>query len=263
MAELWFVGAGLGDEQDLSVRAREVLKGAGAVFAEEYTSRLAAGALDRLAAEIGRPIVRLDRAGLEGEAPIRAALASHARVVLLTAGDPFVATTHVALRVAAERWGHRWRYLPNATVLTAAPSFLGLMHYRFGRTVSLPFPEPGFAPRSPLESIRANRAERLHSLVLLDLRPAEGRFLSAHDGLRILTERDDGVPRVLPEELRIAVVARLGSGEEAAWYGTRAELGRVEFGPPLHAIVVPAPELHFQEAEAIDRFRVGAPAPPT
>jgi diphthamide biosynthesis methyltransferase len=35
---------------------------------------------------------------------------------------------------------------------------------------------------------------------------------------------------------------------------------RMDFGPPLHALVIPAPELHFAENEALSRYR--RPKPP-
>ncbi len=171
------------------------------------------------------------------------------------AGDPFVATTHVALRLQAEAEGHAWRYLPNASVLTAAPGLLGLQSYRFGRTVSLPFPEPGFAPTSPIEGIRGNLERRLHTLVLLDLRPAEGRFLTATEGLRLLAERDPRSTATGPES-PVGVVARLGTDSARAWYGPRRRLLEEEFGPPLHALVVPSEPLHFEEEAAVRRWRL-------
>jgi diphthine synthase len=99
----------------------------------------------------------------------------------------------------------------------------------------------------------------LHSLVLLDLRPDEGRFLTASEGLRILRERDpDGT--VLGDASPVAVVARVGRDDPAAWFGPWSHLSGRDFGPPLHAIVVPA-DLHFEEAAALDRVRVDrAPA---
>lgn len=259
MAELWFIGLGLWDERDLSRRALAELRGCAEVFAEEYTSRLRAGSLERLGEEIGRPIVRLDRAALESEAPIREALGRGGPVALLVVGDPFVATTHVALRRAMEREGHHWRYRPNASVLSAVPGWLGLMPYRFGRTVSVPFPAPGYAPRSFLDQIGMNRSIGLHTLVLLDLEPAPGRALTAHEALAILTERDRTEPPVLPAELPIAVAARIGAPDARAWYAPRTELARVEFGPPPHALVVPAPELHEEESAAIERYRPNGP----
>jgi diphthine synthase len=253
VSELWFVGLGLDDERGLSRRALEVLR-ASEVFAEEYTAAAPPWTLDRLAAELGRPVVRLDRARLEAETPVLEALARSERVALLVVGDPFAATTHVALRLAAERAGHRWKYLPNASVLTAAAGFLGFMPYRFGRIVSLPLPAPSFAPSSPLERIAENRSRSLHTLLLLDLRPDEGRYLTAGEALGLLRERD---PRgdVLAEEDPIAVAARVGRDDAAGFFGPFRSLRAAEFGPPMHAIVVPSAELHFEERAALERFR--------
>jgi diphthine synthase len=253
MAELWFVGLGLDDERGLSRRALELLASS-EVFAEQYTSVAPPGTLERLEKEIGRPIRRLDRTLLESETPVLEALSHSVRVALLVAGDPFAATTHVALRLAAERAGHDWRYLPNASVLTAAAGFLGLMHYRFGRTVSLPLPAPGFEPTSPLEQIAENRTRNLHTLLLLDLRPEEPRYLTASEALVLLRERDPN-GTVLREDDRVAVAARVGRDDAAGFFGTVARLRSIEFGPPMHSLVVPAPRLHFEEEAALERFR--------
>ncbi len=258
MGELCFIGVGLLDERDLSLRALDLLRACSAVFAEEYTSVLAPGSLDRLAGLIGRPIERLDRAELEGETRVLDALTRSPRVALLVPGDPFAATTHASLRESALALGHSFRYVPNASIATAAAGFLGLMSYRFGRIASLPFPEPGFAPTSPLDAIRSNRGVGLHTLLLLDLRPKEGRFLSASEALRLLGARDLA-GAVVPPDLEVAVVARLGSESARAWFGPRKLLEQGDFGPPLHAIVVPAPELHFGEHAALDRIRVAEP----
>ena len=260
MGELWFVGAGLGDEQDLSRRALELLRSASRVFAEEYTSVLATGALDRLAAELGRPVERLARSELEGERRLLEALAAGSPVVLLVGGDPFVATTHVQLRLAVERAGHLWHYIPGPSVVTAAISLLGLMHYRFGKVVSLPFAEPGFDPTSPFEAIGRNRRSGAHTLLLLDLRPAEGRFLPASEALgRFGGER--AASAGVDDTTEFGVVARVGRPDARAWWGTRAVLAAQEFGEPPHAIVVPAGELHFEEAAAVARWRPSADTP--
>ncbi|HXY46875.1 MAG TPA: diphthine synthase [Thermoplasmata archaeon] len=255
MGELWFVGLGLGDERGLSRFARDVLGTCAVVYAEEYTSVAPSGTFERLEREVGRPIERLSRPLLESEAPILDALGHEDRVALIVVGDPFTATTHVALRIAAERAGHRWRYIPNASILTAAAGFLGLSAYRFGRTVSLPFPVPGFEPRSPLEHLAANRAGGLHTLILLDLVPEEGRFLRAPEGLAILRTRDpEGA--ILPEAAEIGVAARVGRDDAQGWFGPFARLRSIDFGPPMHVLVVPATDLHFEESAALERYRV-------
>ncbi|MGP8071930.1 MAG: diphthine synthase [Thermoplasmata archaeon] len=254
MGELWFVGLGLSDERGLSEEAVTALRGADRIFAEEYTAVAPAGTLDRISARVGHPVELLDRAALESERPVLDALAQHGRVALLVVGDPFAATTHVALRLAAERAGHTWRYLPNASILTAAAGFLGLMQYRFGRTVSVPLPDPGFTPRSMVDQISGNLERGLHTLVLLDLRPGEGRYLTAGEALHILAERDPD-HAVLRPETPVAVVARVGTESAAAWFGPWTRVVDQDFGPPLHAIVIPA-ELHFEESAALERFRV-------
>jgi diphthine synthase len=125
--------------------------------------------------------------------------------------------------------------------------------------VSLPFPEPGFAPTSPFEQIARNRSADAHTLVLLDLRPGEGRFLTADLALGLFEERDP-LSAYLPRDTSLAVVARVGSETAQGWYGTRAALATAEFGPPMHALVVPAPELHFEEQAALERVRWPRPA---
>ena len=255
MGELAFVGLGLGDERGISERARDALAGCDRVFAEEYTAVAPAGTLERLSAAIGRPIERLSRAEVEAETPVLAALSSVPRVALLVVGDPFAATTHVALRLAAERAGHDWRYYPNASILTAAAGFLGLMGYRFGRTVSLPLPSPGFAPTSPLEQVAGNRDRGLHTLLLLDLDPAGGRFLTADAALSLLRDRDP-TERWVHGADRAAVAARVGRDDAAGFFGTVDRLRSIDFGAPLHALVLLAPDLHFEEEAALARFRV-------
>jgi diphthine synthase len=262
MATLYFIGLGLGDERDITGRAWTLLRGCDRVFAEEYTATLAPGSLERLGTSVGRTITRLSRAEVESERPLIEALEGASKVAFLVVGDPFAATTHVQLRIAAERAGHSWKYIPNASILTAAAGFLGLMHYRFGRTVSVPLPAPGFAPTSPLDRLAENLSEGLHTLLLLDLRPEAGEHLTAAAALTLLRERDASrSPRLLGDERRLAVVARLGTDEANGWYGPLSALQGVDFGPPMHSLVVPAEPLHFEEEAALRRFSLDPGAP--
>jgi diphthine synthase len=257
VGEILFVGVGLHDERDLSLRAVDELKSVDAVFAEQYTSRLSPGSLKRLEELIGKTVIELSREELEGEKPILEALSRNERVALLVAGEPFAATTHIALRLSVENNGHKWRILHNSSILTAAASLVGLSHYKFGRTVSLPHPKTiGYRPSSPYDALMANWKGGLHSLVLLDLDPVHNRYLTAELALRHLgtleTEFKGGVAG--PDSL-FCVVSRAGSPDAAAWFGTRLELEELDFGPPLHSIIVPGPSLHFLEKEALEKWR--------
>jgi diphthine synthase len=254
MGTLWFVGLGLDDERGLSARALELLRSS-EVFAEEYTAVASSGTLERLARVLGRPVRRLGREEVEAEGPLLEALGRSANVSLVVVGDPFAATTHVALRLAARRAGHRWGYLPGASILVAAAGYLGLIAYRFGRTVSLPLPAPGFEPHSPLEQIGSNRERDLHTLVLLDLAPEQGRFLRAEEAIGILRTRDPD-ERLLREDDPLAVAARVGRDDAAGFFGPMRRMRAANFGPPLHALIVPAPRLHFEEEAALEEFEL-------
>lgn len=265
MGELLFVGLGLHDEKDLSLRAWEELANCDRILAEQYTSRWAPGALDRLSSRLGKPVAELSRQELEAERVVLDELGKGARVALLVVGEPFAATTHVSLRLSAEAKGHTWRVVHNASILTAAASLAGLSHYKFGRTVSLPRTTATYRPTSPYDGLRANWEAGFHSLLLLDLDPEVGVYLSADQALRDLgaleAERKEGV---LPPERQVVVVARAGSPQAWVWVGPRAELERRRFGPPLHCIIVPGPKLHFVEEEALQgwRARDGRAGPP-
>ena len=246
------VGLGLHDELDVSLRAVEELRGCAPLFVEQYTSRWAPGALDRLRALVGHAPEELDREAVEGERRVLEALARSSKVAFLVVGEPFAATTHIALRLAAERAGHGWRVLHNASILTAAASLVGLSHYTFGRTVSLPRPRPGFRPTSPYEGLLANWRGGLQTLVILDLDTATGTYITGQDALRALgeieAERQGGA---IPPERRVVIVERAGAPDARVTVGRRERLEQLRLGPPLHCVIVPGPKLHFVEEEAL------------
>ena len=263
MGELCFVGLGLRDERDLSLRALETLRGCQRVFLEEYTSRSAPGTVQRLEALLGRSVEPLERAAVESETPILSALAEQERVALVVVGEPFAATTHVSLRLAAEDRGHRWKVLHNASILTAGPSLVGLSLYKFGRTCSLPAPRENYRPRSPYETLVANTRAGSHSLVLLDLDPASARYLTAPEALGLLASLEaQWQEGVLPPGRRVVAVARVGSDDPAVAVGPWENVCRTDLGPPLHALILPGEPLHFIEEDALSRWaRASPPAP--
>jgi diphthine synthase len=174
-------------------------------------------------------------------------------------GDPFSATTHVELRIRAKKEGIPVSIVHGASALTAVPGLLGLQHYKFGRTTTLPFPDRGYYPESPYEMIAENLSRGLHTLVLLDIQADRGRLMTANEGLGVLAElerRKKG--GILGPEALVCVVARAGSQRPVVRAGRLAGLAKEDFGPPHHSIVVPG-KLHFMESEALVEL-AGAPA---
>jgi diphthine synthase len=255
---LKFIGLGLHDEKDMSLRAVDEARSCDVVFAEFYTAVPAGATTGKLETVIGRSITVLGREEVEkGDRILEAARCSDA--CLLVVGDPFSATTHVELRIRARKQGIPVSIVHGASALTAVPGLLGLQHYKFGRTTTLPFPDKGYFPESPYDMIRENSARGLHTLVLLDIQADRGRLMTASDGFEVLSElerrRKGGI---LGPEALVCAVARAGSPSPVIRAGRLAALANEDFGPPHHSIVVPG-KLHFMEAEALVEL-AGAPA---
>ncbi len=257
MGELLFVGLGLGSHRDMSVRALEELRAADQVYAEFYTSRLIDSGLEDIEAAIGKKVILLDRKGVEeSEAIVEAARTK--KVAFIAAGDTMSATTHVELRMRAEEAGVRTSIIHGVSVFTACASVLGLQPYKFGRTVTLPLPEGDYFPTSPYDKILENRERGLHTLILLDIKEAEGRYMTAAQGAEWLLEAEKRVGKgMITEKTLLCAAARLGSRSEKARAAWAPEMARVDMGPPLHTLVLPG-ALHFLEAEALVHF-AGAP----
>lgn len=246
---LTFVGLGLWDEKDVSVRGMEAIRAADEVYAEWYTALLGGASPESLVAFYGQSIHFLDRDPLEkGDALLEAARAKD--VVLMAVGDSMTATTHVDLRVRAEQMGIPTRVVHGASIATAAAGLLGLMSYKFGRATTIVFPDGSYFPTSPYDVLRDNRERGLHTLTLLDLRAAEKRYMSASEGaallLRMERERGEGV---FTEETEVFALARAGSPTPGVWRASLRDMAAADLGPPLHTIVVPG-KLHFVEEEA-------------
>jgi diphthine synthase len=241
----------------MSLRALEEARACPALFAEFYTAVPTGTTKETLERTIGKRITVLDRAEVENGAIILEA-ARKAGAGLLVAGDPFSATTHVELRIRASREGIPVSVVHGASALTAVPGLLGLQHYKFGRTTTLPFPEKGYSPGSPYDMIRENFTRGLHTLVLLDIQADRGRLMTAGEGLLILSGLEDRMGAgLLTKDALVCVVARAGSPEPAVRAGRLGALATEDFGPPHHTIVVPG-KLHFMEAEALVAL-AGAP----
>lgn len=250
MGSLTFVGLGLHDARDISLKGLEAVEGADVVFLEAYTSQLAGAELRDLEALYGKPITRLTRQEAEeGARVLEAARTQH--VVFLAVGDTMAATTHVELRVRAAKEGIRTRVLHGASIVTAVPGLLGLQSYKFGRATTLAFPHGEHVAESPYDVIVRNLQQGMHTLVLLDLDAERNRHMTANEGLQLLLgigqRRGDNVLRA---ETLACVVARAGSEAPVLRADSMGRLVKEDFGPPLHTLVVPG-ELHFLEEEAL------------
>ncbi len=246
---LTFIGLGLFDERDVSVKGLGAARSADRVYLESHTSRLMGAGLPALEQFYGRPIVPVSRDEIEGHP---GDILTHARdhdVVLLCGGDPLVSTTHADLRLRAKAAGVKTRIIHGASIQSAVSGLTGLQNYRFGKPASLPFPSGSWFPTTPLETVLANLALHLHTLVYLDLQGE--RLMTVREGIALLGEMAARISRPAPGFF--VGIARAGSDDALVVAGSAEWLDEVELGPPLHVLVVPA-ELHPVEQEYLEAF---------
>jgi len=259
LGELVFVGLGLFDEKDISLRGVEEMKRANAVFAEFYTSVMPGLSVQKLEEIAGKEIKIVSRRTLEEEdgKPILQE-ANKGKAALLVPGDPLIATTHVDLRIRAEKQGIRTRIIHGASVVSAVVGLSGLQNYKYGRSVTVPFPEKGFVSETPYKVILENRVMGLHTLCYLDIKAEEQRYMTNREGLQSLLDTEKRKKaHVITLSTLVLGVARAGSDKPTVKAGYVGDVINHDFGDPPHTLVFPA-KLHFMEAEALITL-AGAP----
>jgi len=259
---LYFVGLGLFDEKDISLKGLEALKSVDVVYAEFFTFCLFGASFEAIEELIGKEIKVLNRQEVEEENIFLKEAGEGKDVALVTGGDPLIATTHADFLVEAKKNGIEYEVIHGSSIISSAPGISGLQAYKFGKVTTIPFPDENFFPHSPYMTIAKNLASDSHTLVLLDIQADKDRYMTVNEGLEYLMKvKDDLLKRgkdseVTIDEDSLAInegslaigIARVGSKDVLVRCGKIKELLDFDFGGPLHCIAIPS-KLHIVEAE--------------
>ena len=258
MNELVFVGLGLNDEKGISIKGLEETKIADYVFMELYTSLMPDFNLQRFKTLCSKKIQVVTRRELEEESgTIILEAARKGKAVFLVPGDPFIATTHVTLRIDAEKHGIKTRIIHGASIISAIISLSGLHNYKFGKTVTVPFPE-NFS-ETPYNVIAQNKKSGLHTLCLLDLKANEKQFLKINQAIAMLLEVEQKNKKgVITPDTAAVGIARAGSDDPTLKADFVKNLVNYDFGEPPYSLIFPG-DLHFMEIESLIAL-AGAPS---
>lgn len=256
---LTFIGLGLYDEKDITVKGLEAVKNADAVYVEFYTSNLIGTSLEKIEKFYGKKLIVLSREEVELE-PVWLSRSIKENVVFLSGGDAMVATTHIDLRLRAKDMGVKTMIIHAPSISSAVSGLSGLSNYRFGKSTTIPFPytrnDKMIISEAPYDTIKMNKKNDLHTIVFLDIDREKG-FMDIKKAASLLLEmegrRGEGV---LVNALGVGI-ARAGSSSPAVHSDYIERLKDHDFGGPLHILLIPA-SLHFMEAEALVKF-CGAP----
>ncbi|KAG8345207.1 putative Tetrapyrrole (Corrin Porphyrin) Methylase [Trypanosoma vivax] len=264
------VGLGLGDARDITLKGLEAVKEADIVYLESYTSFLINDSVEGLEREYGKDVTVADREMTESGEVLNEAHTKN--VVMLVVGDVFGATTHSDLVLRCHQQNIKYRIIHNASIINVVGG-CGLQLYRFGQVLSLCFWTDTWRPDSWYEKLKVNREAGLHTLLLLDIKVKEisdenlargvkkyepPRYMRIAEAIDQLLEvermKKGGV--VAEDGGSLAVgVARMGSVTQQIVAGRMRELREIDFGEPLHSLVVVG-ELHPLEEEHLSLFYV-------
>jgi len=251
---LSLIGLGLNDEKDLTLRGIEEAKSADKVYLDLYTG-IWNGNLKNLEKIIGKKIEHVNRAELEDNSKKIIDEAKNKKVAILVQGDPLVATTHTSLILEARKNKIKTKIIHNASIVSAIAE-TGLHIYKFGPTVTIPFPEKtkGQLPESVYEIIKANKERGLHTLCLLDVvteKEKNARCMTPDEAMKILLELEDKKRKnVFTKETEIVIFEKVGNGSNPKFDKIK-NLMKEKFDVP--AVLIILGKMHFTEKEFLEK----------
>ncbi|XP_028159577.1 diphthine methyl ester synthase [Ostrinia furnacalis] len=265
----YLIGLGLGDAKDITVKGLEIVKKCDKVYLEAYTSILTVGK-EYLEDFYGRPLILADREMCESYIDDILKDAQEKEIALLVVGDPLGATTHTDMLLRANQMGVKTQIVHNASIMNAV-SCCGLQLYNFGETVSIPYWTETWKPDSFFEKIENNFSRNLHTLCLLDIKVKEPteesltkkvrqymdpKFMSVKEAAQQLLQIIENKSNPGIQKSNIAVgLSRVGSTDQRIAVKSLDEMQHLDLGPPLHSLVIPAPDLHPLELDYLAQFR--------
>lgn len=245
---LWFVGLGISGPKSIPNEAVGVMSKADIVYLEQFTSPVSKADLAKIR-KMSKGQFRTAKRWLVEDGSEILREAKKKRVVLLSYGDPYVATTHAELRTRAIREKIRTRSIHASSSLTSVIGDCGLHFYKIGRVATVMGEAKSLT--TPYYVIYKNMVEGNHTVLLLEYDQDRDFFLDPKDALEGLVRTEKGQRRnVVSPSTFVIVASRAGLKDPAITCGKISSLAKADFGRPPHTLIFPG-RLHFTETDAL------------
>lgn len=247
---LYFIGLGVANIKDISIRGLELIKESDIVFLENYTNFFESS-LEEIENFIGKKIKILKREDLEENYKKIIELAKHKKVSILFFGEPFFATTHIFLKNEAIKNRIETKTVHSSCSLCSIFSF-GISCYKLGKIVTIPLKSKiTTLPKSLYDSIKFNKEMNLHTICLLDIDIDKNEFLTPKEALNFLLEIENNFKEnVITENDLILILSRIGYKDERVIFGKLEKIKNLELNIP--AIIVILSTLSTIEKESLE-----------
>jgi len=244
---LWFVGLGISGLGSISLDAQNILKKADIVYLEQFTSIIPKSDITKLKKLVKGEFKAVKRWMVEdGQEILKNAKKKN--VVLLSYGDPYIATTHIELRTRAIQEKIKTNTIHASSALTALVGECGLHYYKIGKVVTI---MKEIQSTSAYYAIYGNLLSGDHTILLLEYNQDADFFLDPKDALsNLLATEKEQTRNVLSQNIFAIVASRIGLKDQTITAGKISSLIKIDFGKPPHTIIIPG-SLHFTESDAL------------
>ena len=248
---LSFVGLGISGFESISIEGLNAISTADIVYLEQFTSPIGKSDLEKIQNAIKGEFKPAKRWLVEDGNEILEN-AKGKNVVLLSYGDPYIATTHIELRARAIENKTETHSIHASSALTSMIGECGLHFYKVGRIATIMSEMKSLT--YPYYIIYKNIIEGNHTVLLLEYNQNKDFFLDPNDALKELLETEEGQGRKVLTESSYAIVAsRIGFKDQTIVSGKISSLAQTNFGKPPHTVIIPG-RLHFTESDALKLF---------
>ena len=245
---LWFIGLGISGVSELSDSTISVIKNADTVYLESFTSPISETEKDNLSFlcngefKIAKRWFVEDGNEILNNAKIK-------EIVLISYGDPYIATTHLELKTRAIRDEIETKTIHSSSIVSSLIGEVGLHYYKVGKVLTIMND-----PKSMITSYNTifhNLLSKSHSLILLEYNEDKSFFLSPHDAISLLLDIENTQNgKIISSDTFVIIASRIGKSNQKIISGKISSLIKKEFGEPPHSIIIPG-SLHFTESDAV------------
>jgi len=245
---LWFVGLGVSGFKSIPSEGLDILSKADIVYLEQFTSPIGKSDFTKIKNATKGEFRSAKRWLVEdGNEILRNA--KKKKVVLLSYGDPYIATTHIELRTRAIKEKIKTYSIHASSSLTSMIGECGLHFYKIGRIATIMSEMKSLT--TPYYIIYKNIIEGNHTVLLLEYNQDKDFFLDPKDALTGLLETEKGQRRnVISSSTYAIITSRIGFKNQSIISGKISSLKKKDFGKPPHTVIIPG-RLHFTESDAL------------
>ena len=245
---LWFIGLGVSGISELSGSTLSVIKNADIVYLESFTSPISETEKKQLE-NISNGEFKIAKRWVVEDGNEILENAKKSETVLISYGDPYIATTHLELKTRAITDKIETKTIHSSSIISSLIGEVGLHYYKVGKVLTIMNDPKSMS--TPYYTIFDNLLSKTHSVILLEYNEDKSFFLDPHDALSLLLDVEKIQNRkVISLDTFVIIASRIGKSDQKITSGKISNLIKKEFGDPPHSIVIPG-GLHFTESDAI------------